>query len=316
MEGASTREPMLEAGGKSGALLERVVIDGEPFVLKHIDTANDWIMRQIGDLVGFPITVWEAGVLDLAPSCIDHAYVGAAREGRAGAILMRDVADLLVPPGDSRIPLEQHLRFLDHLATFHASCWGWEDTVGLLPLTNRYCWFSPMALACERALGSHNEVPVIAEQGWARLGEVAPRFAAALEPLVAAPWPLVDALAQEPQTFLAGDWKLGNLGSHPDGRTILLDWALPGGGPPTIELAHYLALNSGRLPGETTKADTIAAYRAALESNGIDTEPWFDRQLHLALLGVMVQLGWEKALGDPDELAWWEGRALAGAAYL
>ena len=30
----------------------------------------------------------------------------------------------------------------------------------------------------------------------------------------------------------------------------------------------------------------------------------------------MVQLGWEKALGDPEELAWWEGRALRGATHL
>jgi hypothetical protein len=171
-------------------------------------------------------------------------------------------------------------------------------------------------LACERALGSPNEVPVIAEQGWARLPAAAPEFAAVLEPLVAAPWPLVDALASEPHTFLAGDWKLGNLGSHPDGRTVLLDWALPGAGPATVELAHYLALNAGRLPAGHTKADTIAAYRTALERNGIDTEPWFDRQLDLALLGVRVQLGWEKALGDPHEFAWGERRALAGAAHL
>jgi hypothetical protein len=307
---------MLEADGKSGALLERVVIDGERFVLKHIDAHDDWIMRQTGDLIGFPITLWEAGVVDLAPSCIDHAYVGAAREGRAGAILMRDVGDVLVPASDAPIPVEQHLRFLEHMATFHAACWGWEDTVGLLPLTNRYCWFSPTALACERAIGSTNEVPVIAEQGWARLPTVAPNFAAVLEPLLSGPWPLVDALAHEPQTFLAGDWKLANLGSHADGRTVLLDWALPGAGPPTVELAHYLALNAGRLPAGTSKADTINAYRAALERNGIDTEPWFNRQLDLAFLGVMVQLGWEKALGDPDELVWWEARALAGAAHL
>lgn len=307
---------MLEADGKSGALLERVVIDGERFVLKHIDARDDWIMRQTGDLVGFPITLWEAGIVDLAPRCIDHAYVGAAREGRAGAILMRDVADVLVPASGEPIPVEQHLRFLEHMATFHAACWGWEDTVGLLPLANRYCWFSPTALACERALGSPNEVPVIADQGWTQLPQVAPNLATVLEPLISAPWPLVDALAHESQTFLAGDWKLANLGSHPDGRTVLLDWALPGAGPPTVEVAHYLALNGGRLPDGTTKADTVAAYRAALERNGINTDPWFDRQLDLALLGVMVQLGWEKALGDPDELAWWEARALAGAAHL
>jgi hypothetical protein len=307
---------MLDADGKSGALLERVVIDGERFVLKHIDAHDDWIMRQTGDLVGFPITLWEAGVVDLAPSCIDHAYVGAAREGRVGAILMRDVGDVLVPASDEPIALEQHLRFLEHMATFHAACWGWEDTVGLLPLANRYCWLAPTALECERALGSPNEVPVIAEQGWARLATVAPNIATVLEPLLNGPWPLVDELAREPQTFLAGDWKLANLGSHPDGRTVLLDWALPGAGPPTVELAHYLALNAGRLPDGTTKADTINAYRAALERNGIDTEPWFDRQLDLAFLGVMVQLGWEKALGDADELAWWEARAVAGAAHL
>jgi hypothetical protein len=32
-----------------------------------------------------------------------------------------------------------------------------------------------------------------------------------------------------PVTFLQGDLKLGNLGSHPDGRTVLLDWSLAGG---------------------------------------------------------------------------------------
>jgi hypothetical protein len=29
-----------------------------------------------------------------------------------------------------------------------------------------------------------------------------------------------------------------------------------------------------------------------------------------------VQFGWEKALGDPDELAWWADRARAGARWL
>ena len=51
-----------------------------------------------------------------------------------------------------------------------------------------------------------------------------------------------------PRTFLHGDWKLGNLGSRPDGRTVLVDWSLPGSGPPAAELAHYLALNVARFP--------------------------------------------------------------------
>ena len=60
----------------------------------------------------------------------------------------------------------------------------------------------------------------------------------------------------------------------------------------------------------------IAEYRAALERHGIDTGPWWERQLGLSLLGIMVLLGWEKALGPPDDLVWWERRVLEGAELL
>jgi hypothetical protein len=81
-------------------------------------------------------------------------------------------------------------------------------------------------------------------------------------------------LSRTPRTFLPGDWKLGNLGTHPDGRTILLDWA-------------------------------------SLEHQGIDTNGWWDRQLDLCMIAIMAAFGWEKALGDTDELSsrpGWEGR--------
>ena len=48
-------------------------------------------------------------------------------------------------------------------------------------------------------------------------------FADALRPLRAAPWPLFDALTETPVALLHGDTKFGNLGSRPDGRTILSD---------------------------------------------------------------------------------------------
>jgi hypothetical protein len=135
-------------------------------------------------------------------------------------------------------------------------------------------------------------------------------------PLVDDPSPLVDALETLPASFLQGDWKMGNLGRHADGRTILVDWANPGAGPGVTELTWYLAINRSRLPVGHTKENAITAYRAALEDHGIDTAPWWDRALGLALLGALVQFGWEKALGADDELAWWEDRALAGARHL
>jgi hypothetical protein len=170
-------------------------------------------------------------------------------------------------------------------------------------------------LACERERGWHEQVPAIADRGWRAFAERAPADVWALvDGVRAAPWRLVEAVADTPWTFLHGDWKMGNLGSHPDGRTILLDCAYPGEGPVCHELGWYLALNAARLP--ESKEDTIARCRAALERHGVDTAAWWDRQLALCLLGTLVQFGWEKALGSDDELAWWVERARAGGEWL
>jgi hypothetical protein len=314
--GASSREPLVQEDGKSGARFERVVIDGQRYVLKHLSLDDDWIMRATGDLGCRPLLVWEAGLLERLPACFDAAVVGAVREERGAALLMKDVGDLLVPEGDALLPLDQHVRFLDHMAVLHAAFWGWEDHVGLAPLETRYLEFAPCVSEAEAARGATDPVPRIIGEGWRRLPEVAPRLADVVLPLLHDVDPLVSALRRTPSTFLHGDWKLGNLGSHADGRTILLDWAVPGAGPPCEELMWYLAINRARLPAGHTKEDAIDAYRAALERHGIDTDPWWDRQLALCLLGALVQFGWEKVLGEPDELAWWAERAVAGAAYL
>ena len=137
LAGATRRETMLAADSKSGARFERVTIDGEPHVLKYLHVDDDWIMRSTGDLACRPVTVWRTGILDRVPSCIDHGVVGAAtglgRNGWGAALLIRDMSPWLVPEGDDRVSLDQHLRFLEHMATLHASFWGWHDTVGLTP---------------------------------------------------------------------------------------------------------------------------------------------------------------------------------------
>ena len=45
------------------------------------------------------------------------------------------------------------------------------------------------------------------------------------------------------------------------------------------------------------------------------TEPWWTRQLDLCLLGMAATMGWEKAVGDPAELAWWSARAQDAARW-
>jgi hypothetical protein len=315
--GATSRVPMDATDSKSGARFERVVIDDESFVLKHVDHRDDWIMRQTGDVGCLPVRLWETGVFDLLPACIDHATVGAAREGGRGAVLMRDVGEWLVPAGDAPVTPEQHLRLLDHLAVLHATTWGWHDDVGLLPVANRYSFFGPAAMECEAALGFPQPVPAIAVDGWRRLDDASPELADALRPLRHAPWALFDALADTPSALLHGDTKFTNTGCGPDGRTVLVDWSMSGAGPPLAEVVHSLALNRARIPEGHGRDVTIAAYRAALEGHGVDTAPWFERQLALCLVGVMLQLGWEKAFDESGaELAWWRDRTVDTAREL
>ncbi len=317
------REPFVHGDGKSGGQMERVVIDDEEFILKHLHAAHDWIMRATGDRECRSITVWRSGWLDHLPTCIDHTVVGAAwddrPDGRGGVLLMRDVGPWLVPEGDDEIPLEHHLRFIDHMAQLHATFWGWQDTIGLLPLSERFGWFGPDLAEAERARGGTNVVPTrLVPEGWARLSARSPRVADVVLDLLDDPTPLVASLEAMPQTLVHGDWKAGNLGSHPDGRTILLDWAIPGVGPGAADIAWYVCLNRARLP--QSKDEALDAYRDALERHGIDTASWWERQCSLSLLGTLLLFGWEKALGDDDEsaedLAWWEQRALDAAARL
>jgi Phosphotransferase enzyme family len=317
--GATRRRPLGHTDGKSGSRLERLEIDGRRLVLKVMHVDDDWIARSFGDVACRQVTVWTSGLLDLVPTSIDHAVVGAARgfgrNGWGAALLLHDVGDRLVPEGDTVVPAERHAAFVDHMADLAAALWGWTDDVGLMPPTIRWTFCGPGMLEVESARGWPNEVPVVAERGWRAFADRAPRdVRAAVEAVRREPDLLVAALATTPWTFIHGDWKMGNLGSHPDGRTILLDWAYPGAGPVCHDLGWYLALNRVRLP--ETKQDTIARLRRALEARGIDTSGWWARQLDLSLLGTLVQFGWEKALGDAAELGWWTDRAREGARRL
>lgn len=314
----SSREPFLTSDSKSGSSFERVRYRGEPMVLKYISVDDDWIMRGTGDVDCRAARFLSSPMAGRLPASIDHATVAVAptvsRHGHRGAaLLLHDVAMLLVPPGDACIDIDQHSRFIDHMADVHATFWGSHDAIELMPVAHHYTFLTPAMAELESGRSRIDPVPRAVAAGWRALDQVAPAVAPALRSLAQDPGPLVDALGTSPQTFVHGDWKLGNLGEHPDGRTVLLDWDRVGMAPATIDLALYLAVNCKRLP--QSKEATIAAYRLALERRGVATAAWWDRQLSLALLGAALQLGWDKA-GDPDELGWWQDRILEGTGRL
>jgi Phosphotransferase enzyme family len=318
---ATERTVLAQAPGKSGATLERVVIGGQDYVLKHLDLAQDWTMRASGCLRGAPLALWERGILSRLPNCFNQPIVGAAATSSAPtpaggcALLMRDVTPWLVPATDAPITLDQHARFLRHMAALHAEFWECGPEFDVVPVMHRYLELSPWMATAEAAVGSAHLVPQLVAKGWPLLAQVAPAAAAVVTPLAHDPGPLVEALAATPHTFVHSNWKLDNLGTDDAERTVLLDWEQPGCGAPLSDLAWYLAINCRRLP--QAKEASITSYREALESCGIDTGPWWERQLALCLLGALVLFGWEKAFGGYDEeLAWWEENAVRAAALL
>jgi hypothetical protein len=316
--GATSRTPVRSSDAKSGAHFERVTIDQAAYFLKVLSAEDDWIMRVTHNTTNWEFRVWEAGVYAECPAVIDHTIVGMALEGTGPSarlsILMTECGDDLVPPGDDAIPLEHHLDFLDHMACMHAHFLGWRDEVGLGGLAQRFLFFAPENIAGELQA---DEVPTplaVAHRGWELLPTRSPRLNDLVRAVHRDPQPLADALCTTPLTFVAGDWKLGNVGRRPDGRTILLDWAYPGEAPPCWDLTWYLALNAARLPH--SKEDAIAHYHQRLQHHGVTTDGWWDRQLGLSLVGMAAVFAWEKAVGSDAELAWWEQAALAGSMWL
>ena len=295
--------------GKSGAAFDRA--DGR--FVKRISRATDWAMRVTGDRVLRPYVAWRAGLLDQLPTGIDHAVlsmtVSGAGEDAELEIVMRDVSPFLVPPGSDPIPADWHAGFIAHMATLAAAFWNWSDDLGLTTMRDRVLCFAPATIAPELAAAVVPPPVAAAAVGWHRLAEVAPRLSTMARRIHADPCLLTTPLAATPTTLLHGDWKLGNLGLHPDGRTVLLDWAFPGAGPALWDLCWYLALNRERIP--ESKEDTVERDRTALVSHGIATAGWWQPQLDLCTIAIMATFGWEKALGDAYELAWWDAAVAA-----
>ena len=166
----------------------------------------------------------------------------------------------MVPATADPVPLAQHRGFLDHLAAVHATFWGFRGHVRTDPRPCNATASPTRRQPRGRPPRATRTIPGLFPRGWQRVGRAAPEAAAVGLGLARDPAPLAAAMADGPRTLVHGDWKFGNLGTWPDGRTVLLDWAWPGEAGPAVDLAWYLAVNCDRLP--ESKEDIIDAYRA------------------------------------------------------
>ena len=255
------------------------------------------------------------------PDCLNQPIVAVARGPRATlggevtVLVMEDVGRWMVPAGDYPIPLEQHLAFMAHMAALHATFWNAGPEIDLIPASNRLMELSPWLVTTEAELGSDAIIPPLVGRGWAAFAELAPqsrvRGGAGLRPQPAGGRAGADALhararqleARQPRHRRPRPDRRHRLGVARVGAPPARTW--PGTSPST-------RLDSPRARRPRPRRTATASRRL-----GVDTEPWWDDQLRLSLLGGLVQFGWEKALGGPGpELDWWLARAGEGARLL
>lgn len=297
---------LLTSAGVSGARLERVTMaDGRVLIAKTIDQQADWLMRATGD-DGRLFRLWSRGVLQRLPAGIDTAVETVEELPSGCVVVMRDVSDSLVPAGHL-LTREQSRRVVAAASSLHDAFAGMRIE-GLCPLVDRLAFLTPAV-----ARGTADEpLRGMVLEGWSRFGEVVPPpIGEAVLELIERPGTLAAALGAFPQTLLHGDLKVANLGFN-GATVVMLDWGtLTGMGPRAVEHAWYLAVNGAAIDASLDELlDDAARVLAPEDRDG----------LPLALLGALVQLGWEKALGatsdDPATqtreragLEWWCARA-------
>lgn len=246
------------------------------------------------------------------PRGVAMPSLGAARDGDGYAILMRDIADLLLPE-EGITPREQISAIFAAMAGLHAAP---------IPAGEEIAWCDVglrLTLLCERrmplALRYQARVSQDLRAGWPLFHKhTSPAASSLIRALSDDVQPLLQALSRLPASLLHGDLKFDNIGVGPDGTVWLIDWAMPLLAPPAVELGWFIAMNSRRAAVTPDGMLELYAARAGI--------PHQDRDRHealTALCGLLLR-GWRKGLdaeaGERQELAWWCERAEAARRFL
>ena len=310
LDRAVQRAPLDGHDGRSGARLERVVLDdGTRLVVKRTSPGVDLVMRLTGAAVSREFELWRAGVLDRLPAGLGHAVVGGWREGDDTVLVMRDLGESVV--GWRRRLSRQSWRYLLRSATsMHRSFRG-AAVGGLCPLVERLSLFAPWRMAPERDRGNALADAVL--RGWAHFADlVAADVAEAVFDVLERPERLSTLLSERSSTLIHGDLWLVNVALEPD-QVTLLDWDLATWAPPALEFALFLTGNASQV--DATIDELVHDFRA------VSGDEHDEVALRLGLVAGLAELGWNKALDAAEHqdvavrsreraaLEWWVGQA-------
>ena len=294
--------------GRSGAHLERGVLDGRRVVVKTVDPDGDLSLLLGGDPSGRERRLWADGVLDRLPAGTGHALIAAGWTGGRLVTVMRDLGAAVLS-WDRRITPAELRRLFGGLAAVHR---GFADRppAGLCDLATRLTLFAPDRLG---TLAERFDLIAAVRHGWERFAELVP--AAVKDAVFGAlrdPARLVATLGAAPPTLCHGDAWLVNV-ALTDDEVVLLDWALATRGPASLDLVAFTVGCASHV--DLPPAAVLAAAREACRPL-VDDTVW-----DATLFWALCELGWNKALdatthADPvqraaaaDELDRWVAHA-------
>ena len=257
LDRAVERAPLDGHDGRSGALLERVLLDdGTRLVVKRTSPAVDLVMRRTGAAVSREYRLWQSGVLGRLPLGVGHALVDAWVDGEETVLVMRDLGAAVVG-WDRRLSRDEARRLLGAVTSLHRAFRGGSPAL-LCPLVDRISVFRPDRMAQEADVG--NPLAVAVRRGWERFAEIVPpEVAAEVMAMLARPERLAGPLSRRPCTLIHGDLWLVNVAFEP-AQVTLLDWDLATWAPPPWSSpCSSTATRRRSTPRETRSSTTSAA---------------------------------------------------------
>lgn len=240
LDRAIRREPLDGHDGRSGAVLERVVLDdGTKLIVKTAAPGTDLPGAATND-PGRELWLWSSGILGQLPAGVGHAIVDGWQAGDGTIVtVMRDLGDAVV---GWRGPITRsRCRRLLRAATAVHHRFAGQHVARLCPLERRLTLFSPRAIA---AAGGDDAFGALVARGWEYFAEIVPSdVAAEVFAVFDHPELLASQLRENGSTLIHGDLWLVNVALQPRG-VVLLDWGLATEAPAAVELASFLAGNA------------------------------------------------------------------------
>lgn len=316
--GITAPETPITHNGFSGASLSRIVQGNEPYILKRVSLAGDWIMRGLADTTCREAEFAASQIAAYFPPNLRVPYLGAARDGDGWAILSHDISPLLFG-ADGAESASAWDAIVGALAEMHAALWPQQLDVGVrwCPTRERLTLLSP---AGADSL-AHEGIDFGAPAGWRAFERVADaRTRDIILGLLKDPSPVIGVMADLPSTLCHADAKIANMGL--DGSVLwLFDWSDVSQAPVGLEVGYLLAVNASRLPWRHD--ETLERYSTHLErslgADRFDAARWAHQEA-IAILSGMMTLGWAKAweaeAGAHQEFDWWCARVPNAADVL